>query len=77
MSHVPSARKGPVVVHRRRLAAIRADVPCSNVRIDSVDVGAVAVAEVLPANAATCLKPWPSPTSVESSDPAHGIRTTS
>lgn len=29
--------------------------------IDSVDVGAVAVAEVVPANAATCIKPWAVP----------------
>lgn len=31
------------------------------VGIDSVDVGAVAVAEVVPANAATCIKPWAVP----------------
>ena len=48
--HRTSARGNPVLMF---LAPM--------IGIDSVDVGAVATAEVVPANAATCIKPWAVP----------------
>jgi hypothetical protein len=58
----PALEKVRVVVHRttaRGNPVLTFLAPMFG--IDSVDVGAVAVAEVVPANAATCLKPWAIP----------------
>lgn len=58
----PSIEKVRVVVHRtnaRGNPVLTFLAPMFG--IDSVDVGAVAVAEVVPANASTCLKPWAIP----------------
>jgi hypothetical protein len=58
----PATEKVRVVVHRTGARGNPLELflgPMFN--IDTANVGAVAVAEVVPANAATCIKPWAIP----------------